>query len=71
MSVLIVENRVLFEGLKNGQELLHFDVIAEDVKKRVAIHSLALLECLEYNIFGRVSLVGDRSTNLVEVVCAH
>mmetsp|Transcript_206 Transcript_206/g.211 ORF Transcript_206/g.211 Transcript_206/m.211 type:complete len:307 (+) Transcript_206:1049-1969(+) len=71
LSVLVVEHRVLLEGLKNWQELLHLDVVLENFEKRVAVHRFVLLERLEHDIAGWVRLVSDWAANFVQIVRAH
>ena len=71
LPVLIVENRVLVEWLKDRQELLHLYVLLEHFEEGCRVHCFSLLECLEDNLIRRQSLVGNRSSNLVQVMRAH
>ena len=71
LSVLVVEDGVLVEWLKNWQELLHFDVILEDGEELVRVHLAVLLQSLENDFARRKRLVSNRSSELVQIMGTH
>ena len=71
LPVLVVEDRVPVERLQDWKELLHLDIVPEDIEKRVGVHGFALFQRLEDNLAGWVRFVGDWALDFVQVVRAH
>ena len=71
MPVLVVEDGVFVEWLQDWKELLHLDIVPEDLEKRVGVHGFALLQRLEDNLTGWVRFIGDWALDFVQIVRAH